>query len=39
MRDIMNSTVPTLNQDNSLFNFHAERNGEACIEALIEKRE
>lgn len=28
------STVPQLLQDNSLFNFDAEHNGEACIESL-----
>lgn len=28
------STVPQLLQDNSLFNFNAEHNGEACIESL-----
>lgn len=30
----IDSTVPQLLQDNSLFNFNAEHNGEACIESL-----
>lgn len=30
----IDSTVPQLLQDNSLFNFDAEHNGEACIESL-----
>lgn len=31
---VVDSTVPQLLQDNSLFNFNAEHNGEACIESL-----
>ena len=31
---MLDSTISTLNQDNSLFNFNAVHNGEACIESL-----